>query len=331
MTPAPLILVFDIGGTTIRGALYEASSDTLRHTTRIETAGMEEHGESLGSRRDTLYRKILDLGREISGAAVPDFVGIAFPGPLDSESNAYAAPTIWGGTPTEPVLRQDFERLWPCSRVMVVNDVTAVGYRYLRGDAEQFCILTVSSGVGHKLFVESRAVTGPNGRGGEIGHLRVDWSDDALRCDCGGVGHLGAVASGRGTAESVRRAARRDPDGFAVSLLATLCDERSEDITTEMIVRAFHAGDDWTAALVGATARYLGRAIAALHLDSGVERFVVVGGFALALGEPFRRRLVKAAEEGGWMTGQNWDAMIEMGDDDAPGLLGLGRYIARSA
>ena len=58
-------------------------------------------------------------------------------------------------------------------------------------------IVTVGSGVGHKVFLQGLPVAGVNGRGGEIGHLRVDWAADAIRCDCGGSGHVGGLASGR--------------------------------------------------------------------------------------------------------------------------------------
>lgn len=324
-------LVFDVGGTTIRAALYDRAADRIERPLRTDTLCRDQRGAAGEERsRSSLYERMRELGERILDGEEPADVGVAFPGPVDPEGNAYSAPTVWGEGATAPLpIRRELHRLWPGARLVLVNDVTAAGYRYLRSPSEHFCIVTVSSGIGHKLFVGGRAVTGPAGRGGEIGHLRVDWSADAPRCDCGGQGHLGAVASGRGTLAAVRRAAALDPDGFSRSRLAGLIGGDEARLTNALVAEGFHAGDGWTHARIRETSRYLGHALAALHLDSGVERFVVVGGFALALGEPYRRYLAEAAEEGGWTTGARWNSMIELGaPDDHSGLWGLGRYLS---
>jgi glucokinase len=72
--------------------------------------------------------------------------------------------------------------------------------------------------------------------------------------------------------------------------------------------------------------------LAAVHLSMGVERFVIIGGFALALGEPYRLELVRAAATCGWRMGQDWNSMIELGHpEDNSGLLGAGRFVTEFA
>ena len=93
---------------------------------------------------------------------------------------------------------------------MVLNDLAAAGFRYVAEGLSDFAIVTVGSGVGHKVFLGGRPLAGVNGRGGEIGHLRVDFSADALACDCGGFGHVGGLASGRGAVALVRRHTGRE-------------------------------------------------------------------------------------------------------------------------
>jgi glucokinase len=217
--------------------------------------------------------------------------------------------------------------LWPSASVVVLNDVSAAGYWYLRDPQESFCVVTVSSGIGNKIFLDGRPIVGRRGQGGEIGHLRVDFTDEAAKCDCGGRGHLGSIASGRGTLSRARTLATRNAMDFSGSLAASLCRGDAESLTNEMIVEAFRQGDEWSGNLVQATSRPLGWALAAIHHALGVERFVIIGGFALALGEGYRKQLACAASESGWHLGQDWDSMVELGKlGDRASLLGAGRY-----
>jgi glucokinase len=324
-------LVFDLGGTTMRAGLYDPSHDLL---SRVERRATPSHGAAAIASPERIYARVFeeleDLGRRVFPNALPPVVSLAFPGPIDAAGYALAAPTVFGaplraGLP----LRDDLTRRWPEARILVLNDLSAAGYRYLRNAREDFCVVTVSSGIGHKLFVGGRPLVGRGGRGGEIGHLRVDFSADAPICDCGAPGHLAAVSSARGVLARARRQALREPEAFRRSLLADASAGNLETLDTRAIVAAFHAGDDWTLALIRDAARPLGQALAGLHLGVGVERFVVIGGFALALGERYRQELVDAMGGSAWNLDTNWNAMLELGiNDDDAGLLGAGRCAA---
>jgi glucokinase len=96
------------------------------------------------------------------------------------------------------------------------------------------------------------------------------------------------------------------------------------------LVDAFRSGDPWAGDLIRSVAQPLGQALAAIHVALGIERFVIVGGFALALGEGYRRELVRAAQDSCWRLGQDWEIMISLGEaDDTAGLLGAGRCALR--
>jgi glucokinase len=211
-----------------------------------------------------------------------------------------------------------------------MNDVTAAGYRYLHPPVEDFCLVTVSSGVGLKIFVGGRPVVGAAGRGGEIGHLRVDFSPEAPVCDCGGRGHLGALASGRGALQAALRLARQGDPSFAVSLLGRRLQGDLAGLDNRALVDAFRDGDLWACGLIRRAAQPLGQALASIHVSLGIERFVIVGGFAQALGEGYRQELVRAARGSCWELGQDWETMIALGDpEDTDGLLGAGRCALR--
>jgi glucokinase len=323
-------LVFDVGGTTLRAGIYRAGSGRVERVVHRDTPTFRTLPGACGDEiRERLCRVMDEMGRSICGGRVPGAVSVAFPGPIDPAGGVLAAPTLWGGERgADPVpLGESFRRLWPRSRVFVLNDMAAAGYCYRRHPLEDFCILTVSSGIGHKVFLNGEPVTGPHGRGGELGHLRVDPSPDAPVCDCGGRGHLGAIASGGAAIEQVKRLAAQDPEGFLASPLG-----RSSGFSlldNQTIVAAFSSGDPWTDRVIRRMAGAIGQVLAAVHLALGVERFVIVGGFAIALGPRFRDMLCAEAAACAWDLGASWDSMIELGrsDEDA-GLIGAGKHAA---
>jgi glucokinase len=325
-----MYLVFDIGGTTLRAALYSPDRGRLMCTHRSVTPSTwSERTATAADLHEQLVRRIADASHALLRGRPPAAVCIAFPGPVDATGRVLIAPTVWGGARSVPFAPAvELADLWPSAEIHVINDVTAAGYRYVASGLTDFCIVTVSSGVGHKVFVGGREIVGPGGRGGEIGHWVVDPSPNAPPCDCGGRGHVGAVASGRGALQLARRRALAHPQLFRES---ALCRDRAidpEQLLTEDLVASFADEDSWTVRLIGDVATPLGRALGAIHLTVGVERFVIVGGFALALGERYRALLVRAARESCLNLGQDWDAMIQLGSqDDDSGLIGAGIYL----
>jgi glucokinase len=124
---------------------------------------------------------------------------------------------------------------------------------------------------------------------------------------------------------AARRLAEEDAEGFAQSLLAG----SSRPIENADIVDAFRRGDAWTVRLIHQAAHPLGQTLAAIHTALGIERFVIIGGFALALGEGYRKELTDVAAGCCWRLGEDWNAMLSLGEpDDLMGLLGAGRYAA---
>jgi C7-cyclitol 7-kinase len=325
-------VVFDVGGTTLRAARYLPAEGRLERIARVAAPtlwnssepGFESIWHRLRSEMTMLVESVLE-GRN------PDIVAVAFPGPLDPNGMLLAAPTVWGslGNTAFP-LRDQLASLWPDTVVLVLNDVTAAGYRYVSLGVSDFCLVTVSSGIGNKVFLGGSPVVGPFGRGGEIGHLRVDYSGDALECDCGVPGHLGAVGSGRGVLAAALRRARISPEAFSASVLARKTDTGTPRFDSVELAAAFRAGDAWATDVIDHAAAGLGRALAAIHAAIGVERFIIIGGFAFSLGESYRLRVVAAAALSCWSIGQDWDQMATFGiDDDDAGLLGAGHYAMR--
>jgi glucokinase len=329
---SPHALVFDVGGTSLRAALYDPEARQILR--RIHgPAPSHERLPALDAPalRGALLDAMAAMGRELSGEAAPARVVAAMPGPVDARGRVLSCPTLWGDLPTGIVdMRAELERRFPRSSVHVLNDVTAAGYRYIEAGDESLCVVTVSSGIGNKVFLSGKPVLGTGYRGGELGHWRVDLSAEAPLCDCGARGHLGAIASGRGVLRLSSARARAQPEAFLRSTLGR--SEDPEQIDDRALAAAFRAGDPWVRAVVRDAARPLGQALAAVHLTTGLERFILIGGFALALGEPYRAELVAAAAACAWSRGQDWDEAIALGDPgEAIGLLGAGRYASMAS
>ena len=320
------VLVFDIGGTNVRGAVCDPGSGRP-----IETAwrATPNYLDCPGRDAERLFAvtvaEMAAVGRELTGGVPPAAVVVGWPGPVAPDGTALRSPTILGPELDRPLpVGAAAAELWPTSQVATLNDLSAAGYAYVGQGCSDFCIVTVGSGIGNKVFVDGRPLVGPGGRGGEIGHGLAHMPED---CPAGAVGpgaRLGEVASGRGALRLARRLAGACPEAFAGSMLAPTrggFDERG-------LVGAFLAGDGFARRAVELAAVPLGRALAGLHVGVGTERFVLTGGFATALGEPYRRLVAAAARDGCWDVGQDWDGMVEIGTEE-DGLVGGGVYAVR--
>jgi len=319
-----VVLAFEIGGTTIRGALMDPRSLQLLCEARRPTPNF--HDPSLGG-ADAILTALTDdlaeLRSELDPTKAATAVGIGYPGPVSPAGQALASPTLLG-----PEHDRAFDvvalarRASGIPRALAMNDVTACGFRYVAEGTRDFCLINVGSGIGNKLFLDGKPVIGPMGRGGELGHFSMLTDDDAPLCECGGRGHLAGISSGRGTLAWAEKRRRQDPDGFARSVLSMIPPDARLD--NRDIVAAFRAGDPWTTARIIETARPLAHAIAGLHVAVGIERFILVGGFAEALGDTYVDMLISLCRPACWDVGQGWDEMIVAGETgDRDGLMGL--------
>jgi glucokinase len=209
-------------------------------------------------------------------------IAISFPGPV-SGAAPLTAPTLTGREPVPWDFAIRIEKRTG-RRVRIVNDVAAAAaYIASTTDDSAFFVVTVSSGIGSRVYHRNARQT-QVAYGGEIGHLTVDTGSNAPICDCGGRGHLGAIASGRGFERSARAAAERQTTEFAASRCGR-SGIASDALTNERdLVPALLAGDPWATALLRDSVTPLARLALQIVVASGLERIYLIGGFASALG-----------------------------------------------
>lgn len=291
--PEYIVASFDLGGTNMRAATVAVSQsdwrmlDQLRRPTQ---SYLSAPTVSATGQLDALLDFITgyaDSARSHFGAQA---IAAAFPGPVQDQGVVLALPTMWGPDSQSlcPIdLAGRLHTRLPDMEVRVMNDVTAAGYRFVT-EGGDFALFTLGSGIGLKVFLDGRPRVGPHGFGGELTHMVFDTRPDAPLCDCGGRGHLGALASGRAWQREM---------------------EAAQSLGQQPDLICF--------------AEPLARAVAMLHFSLGLERFIFAGGLAEGLGEGLRAAIVQNLPAQGWDMGQDWNAMVQLAPaDDVHALIG---------
>ncbi|WP_371483081.1 ROK family protein [Kitasatospora sp. NBC_00315] len=331
----PAFTVADLGGTTLRIARYGTDTDAVTDIRRTPTEGMARHpGAAVPELQDRVVEQLAELAAAAVARHRSSALALAFAGPVTADGRVTAAPTVWGGPGATLPLRLLLEERLGLP-VVVVNDLTAAVWRYVATEGQQpFCLITVSSGIGSKVYRDGEVLLDPEGHGGELGHWTCDPSPQAPPCDCGGRGHLGGIASGRGMQAAARRAALLDPAGYARSLLGAAAPDPGE-LDNRALALAVRDGDGFATAVLRGGLAHLASAITAVFTSIGVRRYVLMGGFALAVGPRYAQLLTEELERLGCfgLSGEEIRRMVVLGEpDDDHGLIGAGRLLtARGA
>ena len=135
--------------------------------------------------------------------------------------------------------------------------------------AKDFIYITVSTGIGGGIIINRKLYRGKNGSAGEFGHMII--SEKGLKCGCGNIGDLEAMASGT----SIK--ARSGDDAMAIHIRA-------------------QQGDKAALKVVDETAKYLGIGIANL-INIFNPEIVVVGGGLSNMGELLLKPVRRYAKE----------------------------------
>ncbi len=336
MTP-DRFLVLDIGGTTLRSAVYDPVQGGIGDAQREPVHNfLSQPGVPVDTVQANVMAQLQRLiARRCAEAQAQGrpvrAVGLSFAGPIDAQGRVLAAATIWGAGGAPLAVGEELSRRLDGLPVHALNDVTAAAWRYADRYDEPFCLITVSSGVGNKVFWGREVLVNRFGFGGEIGHMRIDFADDALPCDCGGRGHLGGIASGRGSVAIARRFAAEDPAGFRGSQLAARCGPDPAALNSHQLVQAALDGDAFAVRCVRHGIHCMAQAISGLYAAIGVRRYLFMGGFALALGAQYLAWLAEALREIGLfgIADDEIASLLALTDaDDDHGLIGAGRYLA---
>ncbi|GAA3044633.1 ROK family protein [Actinokineospora globicatena] len=296
--------VIDVGGTHVRWASWTPEGG-LRDRRGLTSPTFRTHPDlTVPQLRRRLVEVICD--------AVPatGVAGVSFGAAMDQrDGTVYASAPLWG--PHE----DPFDLLGSLRAVRsdvdwhVVNDVTAallhVASSPLCARDRKVLLATISTGIAART-IDRRSRRIPldgSGLQGEIGHLpataSVAGEAVSLPCDCGQLGHVSAYSSGPGIARVARVMRERRPASWAASALG-----RSVRPWEETFAAAVHSGDSLAVELLATVAAPVADVLrTALCLDPDLDRIILTGGVAHALGEHYRTALLtRLADEGLYLT-----------------------------
>jgi C7-cyclitol 7-kinase len=282
-------VVFDLGGTHLRCALADDSGAI----DRIEKKRIKSfiYGHQPAAIWQDVISSIVTFESSVKCNIPSDApIVVSFPGPIAHPSRILSAPTLVGEGNSIPDLGSELSELTG-RPVHLLNDISAAAWYISEDiDSSRFMVVTVSSGIGSKIFDRHsfRKILDDVPYAGEIGHAVVDSSSNAIMCDCGGRGHLGAIASGRGIERFARLMAEQDAPGFAGSACVLKFGASANTLTNEHhLVPSAALRDPWTLDVIRTCSRPLAKILLSVVLAVGVEKVIIIGGFALALGEVY--------------------------------------------
>ena len=190
----------DIGGTTVKMGLFEATG-TILEKWEIKTHTEEEGKAILPDVAASLKEKKAE--HDLADADIIG-VGVGVPAPVTEEGIVFGSANL--GWKYKEV-KKELEELTG-QRVKVGNDanVAALGeaWKGAAAGAKNVILVTLGTGVGGGIIVDGKIVGGAHGAGGEIGHAAVD-HEEKEACNCGNCGCLEQYASATGIVRVAQR------------------------------------------------------------------------------------------------------------------------------
>jgi glucokinase len=302
----------DIGGTTVKLGLFTSEGELLDKweiQTRKENSGeyiLKDVAESI---KNKITEKSIDNSQIVG-------LGLGVPGPVTEDGTIIEGVNLgWGIFNVAKTMKNltGFD-------TKVGNDanVAALGEMWQGGGKgyKNLVMVTLGTGVGGGVILNSEILTGSNGAAGELGHIRVNYEEKET-CGCGKTGCLEQYASASGIVKEAKRLLENSKEPSVL---------RSEkDLTAKAIFDAAKAGDTLAVSLVEQLGWYLG--IALSHVGAVVDPQVfVIGGGVSKAGNILTEVIKKYYEENVMLALKNKVfALAELGND--AGIYGSAKLI----
>ena len=261
----PAALGFDLGGTQVRAALVQDGAVVRREALRTDVAGGPE----------AVMRQFVNLANKVTGGIAPAAVGLAAPGPLDTDAGVVDhIPTLpgWDGFPLRTRLGETFGL--PAA---VENDgIAAAQGEWQHGAGRglrHLVYVTVSTGVGGGVVMDGRLVHGRRGMGAHVGHFRI--AENGPTCSCGRTGCFEAFVAGTALGRRARVQANTETSGHLGRITG-------REVEARDAVEGALQGDASCLALLAEEARLLGQGFASLAHLYAPDRIVIGGGVSHA-------------------------------------------------
>lgn len=270
---AQIMLGIDVGGTDVKLGLVDKAGRILQ-THRTSTPALKTP------------QRVFQYAMEYANSAIRhescqggtlSAVGLAVPGVLDEQQFVLREVVNlpgWLDVPLQQLLAEQ-SRL----PAVVINDANsaALAEHALRGMGNQsLALVTLGTGIGCGVVLRGRPYGGDHGCAGELGHIAIEFGEQALPCTCGSRGHLESYAGAQGVITRLR-AAMSAADSSA-------CDPilRTDAVTPRDVAEAAERGDLTALAILRETGKYVGQAIGLI--GQVIDPAMVLLGGAMTFG-----------------------------------------------
>jgi glucokinase len=253
-----IALALDFGGTKVESALVDHSGVVVPGSRFRQPTGPASSSELLARAVDSVVHSALaqvPAGTAIVGA------GIGSAGPI-TVGTGLVSPLNVPAWRDYPLLAQVQEIVGEAPARLRMDGLCITLAEHWVGSAQGYdnvMGMIVSTGIGGGLIIDGLTVAGPTGNAGHVGHIEVGGFD--VKCLCGGIGCVEAIASGP---KSVAWARSQGWQGN----------------TGEELAAGYAAGDALAVAAVERAGRALGQAIASATALNDTEIVAIGGGFS---------------------------------------------------
>lgn len=270
------VIGVDLGGTNVKAGIVREADGAVIKSQSIKTEsekGYDDTFKRITELVESMLKSENISKEEVKGA------GVGVPGPVVNDSIV----TFWANFPWEANLniskvfgeKIGFE-------VKVGNDVNVItlgevwqgaakGYKNVLG-------LALGTGIGGGIVVNGKLISGVNGAGAEVGHMKVVDIENGALCGCGHKGCWEAYASATGVIREAKSRLTVNKNNKVWELI----DGNIDNLEAKQVFDAAKEGDKFALDIVDYTAKYLAMGIGNLLNILDPEIVVMGGGVALA-------------------------------------------------
>ncbi len=261
----------DVGGTNVKIALVDTNGNIV-YSNSIPTRAEMGFEYTISS----IKQAVSDLMKETKTSKdVIEGIGFGFPGQIDCTNGIVRLlPNIpgWVNVPIAKIMQDEFQ-----IPTKVDNDVRCAALGELNYGAGKGCqnliCITIGTGIGSGLIINGKIVRGADNAAGEIGHIKLNMSDESPICGCGDTGCLEAYASG----PAIVALAEEYIKGGKSTKYRELA---NPDITPYVVAEAAKQGDAVAKRIFAIIGRYIGIGLASVVNLLNPEKIIIGGGVA---------------------------------------------------
>jgi len=266
-----VVIGIDLGGTFIKAALVNSRGRVLARMKRPTEAGMGR--ERVVDNVFSIIRTLKAISRSLGGISA---LGMGVPGVIDFRRGVISTSPNLPGWENIPIHKLLSRRIGMPLYLENDANAAALGEKWMGAgkDVQDFCFITLGTGVGGGLVLDGRIWHGPDGTAGEVGHMTID--PDGPRCGCGNRGCLEMYASTKALQRMIRQALS---SGKRSRFFGQI---RDKEISGDVIHRAAKEGDRVSREAFTRMGVALGIGIASLVNLLNLEKVVLGGGLSAA-------------------------------------------------